>query len=114
MKELTILQLKCEFLYEEVGANKNLFTGTGQLEKLQSKLETLEKYLNGLVGEYEDCHLLYPDKYYIEDIPFMPLDKLENLKEYISKDAHRFKCNFKEPSDTVIKVLLGILDSPIL
>ena len=77
MQKLTTLQLKFEFLHDEVISNKDLFSATGEAERLIVNLENIEKYLNKMVGEYEKCFELYPNQYFIDEVSYFPLDKLD-------------------------------------
>ena len=113
MQELTALQLKFEFLRDEVISNESLFSATGEVQCLTDKLTNIEEYLNQIVGEYEKCFESYPNQYFISEVSYLSLDKLDNLKEFICKyaEATRFKDQFKGAANKVSKVLLNILTS---
>ena len=113
MKELTILQLKFESFWEEVNANQSIFSRPGDVTTLSDNLEKIEKYLNKIVGEYEDRFYSYPNQFYIDKVSFMPLNKLTILQEFIAKykDAKQFEEQFKKAFKKVTEVLLKELTS---
>jgi hypothetical protein len=113
LKELTILQLKFEFFYDEVSSNPELFAA-GDVKSLAENLKKMEEYLNQMVGEYEQCYTLYPNQYFLEEVPFIALENFDKLKEFIGryKDATGFRHQFKKAADKVSGLLVGVLTSP--
>ncbi len=113
MKELTVLQLKCESFYDEVVANELLFKA-GNVKMLSQNLKSIEDYLNQIVSEYENCFTQHPNQSFIDEVQYLQLEKLSKLKEFISpyKEATCFKHQFKKAAQNVTEILLIIVTTP--
>jgi hypothetical protein len=109
MQILTKLQLKFEFFRDVVGANPELLKTNDVLGYLKS----IESYLNKIVGEYEDTFRNFPNQYYIDEVPTLPIDKLPRLAEFIIKykKATCFKEQFVEPAKNMAQSLLKLVTS---
>jgi hypothetical protein len=112
MKELTVLQLKCEFFCDEVSSNPDLFA-SGDVKRLSENLTKIQEYLNQIVDEYENCYRSFPGQSFIDQVDYIPLDNLDRLKEFISKykEATCFKHQFKKAAGEVSEILLKVLTS---
>jgi hypothetical protein len=123
MKELTVIQLKCEFLKDEVKCNPELFgmidnpvkvdaTQTATVSEylaspLYQHLKIVENYLNKLVSEYEKRFVDFPGEYYLSEVEFLNLDSMEKLKDFIVKfdDSEAYQ-EFQKSVDAVLTLLL--------
>ena len=113
MQELTKLQLQFEFYIDEAKSNPNLFPDPVISNLLQGKIGKMEVYLNGLVGEYEDCYKFFPNQSYITSDEHIPLTELPVLAEFIItyKKAVKFQEDLKEPANDVQIIVLNLLSS---
>lgn len=118
MQSLIDVQLKFEFFCEEVKGNPSLFPivfEETETETLFTKLEKIEKYLNVIVDEYENCYSSFPEILLVDESMSIPIIKLKRLAEYIGKYryAKEFKSNFKKPADEIMEGLQKLLTSEI-
>lgn len=109
MQALISTQLQFETLKVEVDSLSTLFSGKIDLTILLSNLVYIEKYLNDIIGEYEDLYKNYP-----YDAPTIPISKLPKLGEFIGKykNAIDFQEKFQEPAHQLIRLdLRNLLNS---
>jgi membrane protein implicated in regulation of membrane protease activity len=108
MQKLVQVQLQFETLKEEAESEEALFTGVPELQNLQGTLETIEKYLNRIVSEYEDSSKLFHSG------DPQPLAEFPRLAEFIGpyESATDFKTEFKKPAKEIVKGILKLLLMP--
>jgi hypothetical protein len=99
MELLIDTQLEFEFFVDRVRSNPGLFSGAANL---LTNLEKVERYLNQLVGEYEDSRSIFSLH---QGRP--TLSCFQYLEEFIGpyKLAAAFKSDLKEPLKDVISQL---------
>jgi len=109
MQILIGVQLQFETFIDQVDSNPTLFS-TQTTNTLKTELSCIEKYVNDIIGEYEDLYKINPDT----TSQLASIDKLPKLKEFIGKYSYadRFKEDFKHPAHEVMRILLDILNSP--
>lgn len=105
MQKLVQVQLQIETLREEAAAEKDLFAGVPELQDLDTNLESIESYLNDIVGEYEDSYKLFHKG------DLQPVSEFPKLTEFIGPydDAIDFKTRFKKPAKDILEGILKLL-----
>lgn len=105
MQKLVHVQLQFETLKEEAESQKDLFSGVPELQALDQTLETIESYLNLIVGEYEGSYKLFHKG------DLQPISEFKNLAEFIGPyaSAKDFKTKFKEPAKQIVGGILKLL-----
>lgn len=103
MKELIDVQLKFEYLEKLAGTD--FFAGIANQDKLVSYLDSIEKYLNEIVSEYESSYMKFSRKTSIS------ITELPKLAEFIG--PYDFACNFREkfkyPDKKIQSILVDLM-----
>jgi uncharacterized membrane protein YgaE (UPF0421/DUF939 family) len=103
MKALINVQLDFEYLEKLAGTD--FFLGVPEQKSLISNLDSIEKYLNKLVDEYEHCYEIFSGKSSI------PITQLPKLEEFIR--SYKLACNFREmfkyPDKEIQSILINLL-----
>jgi hypothetical protein len=112
LQKLIRLQLQFEFFTEVIESNKDLFI-VDDYKTFVSSLHDVEKYLNNIVSEYEDCYMAFPGQALGDGRQILRVDELDTLNDFIGRtyDSPKFEKDFKAPAKYVIASMKRLLTS---